>query len=395
MPQRGRWNRKALTIFGVLSLIFAMTESSYPIDFASIPTGIWVKDDRISTLQPTDESGWTSFECQPNGDICFTFGLNSDGKGGIPNNQVQYANDSWEFNLATGQWMLTHPTDPYPGGPSSGYPNQRHPYHSIVYDPNKSRFMLFGGTNRTENFNDTWAYDPNKSGNKFTLLNPSDSCGTPPYRMAHQTSFDPTRNEMLLYSGDIGPNCGGIDSQETWIFSTISNTWSQETSISTQLPPPRYDSSGTFDSIHNLHIIFGRGGDYYTPLNDIWIYNGATKTWTQGAAATKPTARGYAMLAFDSTNDLIFMMGGSVEEQSGVIQDMWIYNHNFPTPGWTKLSPPSMPAGMGRGDHLSYNTKRNVLVLFTNDGVWYYRFSGTLPPPDTTSPNSPTGLRVN
>lgn len=96
----------------------------------------------------------------------------------------QYWNDTWEWDGEG--WTLLAPLDAPPG----------RVYHSLAYDPQRGRIMLFGGAS-TFLYDDTWEWD----GENWSRVYPDSS---PSARSDHHVAYDAGRNEMLLFGGHIG-----------------------------------------------------------------------------------------------------------------------------------------------------------------------------------------------
>ena len=112
----------------------------------------------------------------------------------------------------------------------------------------------------------------------WTDLNPLSS---PSPREFPSLAFDSCSGQMVLFGGS--QNSSSFN--DTWIFDTLNNTWTELTPISS--PPARQAASMAFDSSSGQIILFG-GSDNGSTLNDTWIFDIQANTWTELTPATSP-----------------------------------------------------------------------------------------------------------
>src|SRR6266851_7754936 len=93
-------------------------------------------------------------------------------------------NDTWEYDVATGQWTQII---------TASAPSARYDY-GMIYDSANSRTLLFGGITGAGYIGDTWSYD----GINWTQLFPALS---PSARSGPLFAFDPIRAKAVLYGG--------------------------------------------------------------------------------------------------------------------------------------------------------------------------------------------------
>jgi hypothetical protein len=90
----------------------------------------------------------------------------------------------------------------------------------MAYDSTNGTVILFGGKgNRSQYFNDTWAYTP--ATNTWHELTPTSIL--PPGRFGHSIVYDPARRELLLFGGVVGTT--GQSANDLWAYSFKTNTW--------------------------------------------------------------------------------------------------------------------------------------------------------------------------
>ena len=135
------------------------------------------------------------------------------------NDRVTFFSDQWTFDGT--QWTQVNPVTKAPGT-STGTPGVRYGAQ-VTVDPTTNKVVLFGGllittdsagVPQTEAYaNDTWQFD----GTNWTKLAPSVA---PPARENAGLTFDPIRNELVMFSG-----FAATYKTDTWGFSN--GAWHQ------------------------------------------------------------------------------------------------------------------------------------------------------------------------
>jgi hypothetical protein len=371
----------------VFILLFVFTDVSYGTSFDNFPKNTWVYDttqhkvpEDPQNKAPYDFSGWITLGYDPVREKAILFGLacsqtNQPTDGG-------YANDVWIFDLNTSQWALIHPTDPYNWGSgpfNPAYPEPRHFFGGVAYDTRRGKIVLYGGAHRTRSYNDTWTF--NFVGNIFEKkiepqpywIDPS-LCNslTPPYMQGHTISYDSDADLFVVASGGTTGACG-LGDPKTWVYSPVGNTW---TKIIPSGQPSDYrgGSAYVYDPIRKRILRFGAANSDTSPASN-WLlaYNSTANAWTNLNPSNPPSGRGHASFAYDARNDIFLLFGGEAIEGNGYLNDTWIYYPKenrfaqvFPT-----LSPPAN--NLTRGHLMQYDPKRGVFILYTLQGMWYYK----------------------
>jgi hypothetical protein len=133
----------------------------------------------------------------------------------------------------------------------------------------------------------------------WNQLSPTQSL---PARAGFATAYDPISKKVLIFGGY---NTSGQQLGETWTFDGTS--WEK---VSTQSAPgPRSAASMAYDSRTHKVVLFG-GFLGFTFLNDTWVWDGATSTWTQASPTTVPKAATDPILFTDPANGHVDMFGG-------------------------------------------------------------------------------------
>jgi N-acetylneuraminic acid mutarotase len=257
--------------------------------------------------------------------------------------------DTWTLDTGAGAWTEL--------APSGQVPSERE-YHQMVYDPVGKRLIMFGGGSSVAALNDTWSFDP--VAGTWTELHPTGEL--PPILEEHAMVYDPVSRRVILFGGWNGDSTEMIN--ETWAYDAAANTWIRLSPLGT-LPAKRMGHSLVYDPASHRVILFGGfGGPSATTgadLNDTWAYDPAANTWTQlTPAGNLPAARqGQAMVLDPRSGDLI-LYGGS--DGVAELDDTWSYDPNANS--WTELEPLG-GAPAGREDHVMvYDEASATISLF-------------------------------
>lgn len=114
-------------------------------------------------------------------------------------------NDTWTFDAATDTWALAPPAGPSPSPRSAMV---------MVYDPDASGIVMFGGGAAPAPLNDTWWYWP--STNTWTLV---PSTKSPSARGFADAAYDERGREIVLFGGLLGfPPYHAMD---TWVYQVV------------------------------------------------------------------------------------------------------------------------------------------------------------------------------
>jgi len=226
--------------------------------------------------------------------------------GGVSTN-VQL-NDVWALSLDDPPtWTQLFP---------AGTPPSTRASHTMVYDPTGDRLIVFGGVHSPARLNDTWALSLSGSP-EWTQLVPA---GTPPgARYGHRAVYDPARSRMLVFGG-----FAGSLKNDVWALSLSgSQAWQQlatTTPAGTSLAP-RQETSLVYDPVRDRMVVFG--GLSPSLLNDTWALQfSGPNLWTQLApSGTIPQGRSGHDAVYDALRDRMLAYGGA--GQFGGLSEIW------------------------------------------------------------------------
>ena len=268
------------------------------------------------------------------------------GRGDL-NGASQEYNDTWAYDPATDGW-----TNLDPNGVS---PNGRF-FHSMVYLSGLGKVLLFGGGSEGDQklLRDTWVYDPGT--NAWTLLSPSGD--VPSGRYGQAMAFDSTRGKVILFGGM--RNSSLLD--DTWAYDPQRNTWTQ-LDPGGDTPSPRYGHSMVFDPNRGMIYLFGGAyeeGDTLTTYNDLWVYDCARNTWARlDPFGDRPSTRAGQSMVLDLDADKLMLFAGY---GGGALNDAWTYDmaQNI----WTELDPPGNLPPARWFHSMAYNEVDHQVIVF-------------------------------
>ncbi len=227
--------------------------------------------------------------------------------GGISKANGTQLKDIWSYDPTAKVWTELKPTGTGPSARSS---------FSMVYDDAAQKLILFGGWSKatSAHLNDTWAYDP--AANTWTELKPTGTL--PTARGSHSMAYDQVESKIILF--------GGTDSSayfnDTWVFDTAATTWTQVTP-SGELPPIRAGHRLAYDPASATVVLFG-GWDGTAYYNDTWAFDFVGSTWTNLDIIIAPPARDSHSLTYVAATNKLMLFGGFVGG-TDVSEDSWSY----------------------------------------------------------------------
>jgi Kelch motif len=281
--------------------------------------------------------------------------------------------------------------------PAGDFPSVRHVARNYAYSRSNHMLMMMGGYHQNITFDDSW-FLCLAVGGKCTsdlvaagwqlMTTPHVLDGADGGRQEVTTVYDDTNNAFFLFAGLHDPNFGNPG---LWVNCPVANApigcpaandWFRVTTTCTGAnctTPVRGNSGPVWQHGTEMRympdsgkiIMFGgstSGGA--TPAGDVWIYNAATKAWTQGTSY--PGALGNSTLsatfwpsfAYDTDAHLGVLYAGP-----GLL-----YTYNPTTAIWTLTNVPGGPVldTVNQGEpsrNLEYNATSQTLVFVQQGGL--------------------------
>lgn len=195
--------------------------------------------------------------------------------------------DTWIFR--GGSWSRG------PAGPPARYGTK------MVYNADSGRMVLFGGTDGSRTFNDTWVFDPGTR--KWSRLSPGRS---PPARSHMMLTAVPQFGVYVFGGTD-----GSRDLNDTWLFAD--GDWSRVQTSGA--PSPRREIEGVFDPETFLIVVYsGTSGKdkSQTWHRDTWVFFPPGRQWkNMNAVDPYGWARGSYGAAYFPPKKRVLVYGGS------------------------------------------------------------------------------------
>ncbi|MFW9839664.1 MAG: kelch repeat-containing protein [Candidatus Thorarchaeota archaeon] len=228
----------------------------------------------------------------------------------------------------------------------------------MAYDNESDRIVIFGGWNNTPTTaakKDVWTYDYNNDASVRTSPSPA-----PDGRAEPGLAYDSSRDNIVLFGGmrDININDRLND---TWLYDTNSDTWTEV--FPTSAPSERRAHDMVYDSESDRFIVFG--GEDGNVLNETWSYDAGTNVWTEMNPSVAPPSRFAHKMVYDSESDRVIMFGGydgtGANQLSNYFGDTWAYDFNTDT--WSNITPSTSPSVRGVPS-LTYDSESDKIILF-------------------------------
>lgn len=235
---------------------------------------------------------------------------------------------------------------------------------ALAYDPGAGDLVLFGGSDGTQTFNDTWTYSPSVGWQET----PTDTAPSP--RLLSALVEDPGIGGDLLYGGGLRSSTGGWTIyNDTWEWKD--GAWTNLTAPLIRGPPPTLGASTAYDSADAQVLMFGGsalppGGTPGTcyPDSELWIF--ADDQWSLSPVPDPPSQRLLSAAAYVPGDGSTILFGGAEARSGGCAAggDTWSYDNAT----WSNLSggidvtPPARSAAAA-----IYDASDGELVLFGGD----------------------------
>jgi N-acetylneuraminic acid mutarotase len=273
----------------------------------------------------------------------------------------------------------------------------------MVYNNQFKKVIVFGGIDpESQSWSEaqmqaeTWVYDPLVD--NWTNMSPLTQ---PVKRFSHSMVYDSSSDKVLLFGGYDGTdNISPFRIDDTWIYDLSTNTWTEK-SPSTK-PSARDTHAMAYNSLSDRVILFGGYGDDSSLFGDTWVYDLFTNTWTNMSPLIQPSPRYSHSMVYHSLADKIILFGGTSDSSSS-FGDTWAYDLSTNT--WTSMNPSTSPTA--RFQHsMVYDSKSDKVILFGGrdeetyskvlDDTWVYDLisNNWIQLYPTTSPNARSEHRM-
>jgi hypothetical protein len=222
--------------------------------------------------------------------------------------------------------------------------------HGMVFDSINRKFVLFGGYNDNGRSDKTWIYDHENNSWTEMLLQVR-----PSPRDARSMYFDPVIGETVLFGGY---SYQGEGADETWTYNYVNNTWTFH-DLETK-PQARYGASVVYDPLNQRGLLFGGRIIGQHTLNGTWEFDSSSMSWTKLNLTEGPSSRYWYCMDYDPVNKVIILFGGS-EGDVPFSQETWVFN--VTSNQWSIMNPASNPPN--RSFHnCAFDSESRKIVMF-------------------------------
>lgn len=225
--------------------------------------------------------------------------------------------------------------------------------HKMVYDSKNNRVILFGGNTfgqKNEYYDDTWVFST--ADNTWTQL----TIDGPSSRGEHSMAYNPDKESILLFGGQT--SAGRIG--DTWIFDCRTEKW---TEIETETSPEgRSDFDMIYDPSRKIFILYGGYGRYGLK-SDSWMFDPETNTWSEYETYSNPGRMYGQSLEYDSFGERVILYGGHLRSPTSrdYVDEVWFFSPD--NGSWIQSSGLNKPHGRYWGA-VGYSPEHSSLAVF-------------------------------
>ena len=191
----------------------------------------------------------------------------------------------------------------------------------------------------------------------------------PAYRIENAMVYDSVGRRHVMFGGYDSRVEPGTSTRfnDIWEYDGATRTWSNVTPAGGAMPAGRSGHALGFDPVRRVVVLFGGWNQTSGYLNDTWEWNCVTRTWRQIAASVSPSRRHGTRLMYDAAGARMILFGGV--DANRFYNDTWHYTGST----WTRLSTTSSSSAgrtfNGRTFHgLVYHSGRGSVMVFGGIG---------------------------
>lgn len=266
--------------------------------------------------------------------------------------------DVWALSLRDKVWTELISTGTSPSSRTG---------HTSIYDPERIRMVVFGGSNGFSVRNDLWSLALLGT-TTWESLAPTGA--PPPARQGQSAIYDPVRDRMIIFGG-FGDGPGAPSYNDVWALSLAGTLeWTQLTQLGI-LPDERSGHTAIYDPLQDQMIIFGGAGTF-PYRNDVWALPLSIlhPHWVHlNPHGTPPSGRTRSSAIYDPQRDRMVVFGGVNGDGP-----TWALSLGDTT--WTQLNPTGLSPWGGEGHSAIYDRIRDRMVVFAG-GEFYGPYNDT------------------
>jgi galactose oxidase-like protein len=262
--------------------------------------------------------------------------------------------DTWALDLSTTRWCPVA---------TQGTPPSARIWHATAYDPVRDQLVVFGGRSTSDSLlSDLWTLT---FAGGVPTWNQRESAGArPPARFLSALIYEPPHDRFLLLYGAATTST----LTDVWeLRFTPEPVWRQMVPYGTV--PTRAGHAASFDPARDQVVMFG-GYSKGVYMNDVWRLDltSGDGAWSPIYPAYRPSPRSAAFLQVDPARDRLLLFGG--EGDANLLNDAWEL-HLSGALEWRELAPEGPLPPTRSGVVGAFDAVRDRLVLFGGGGSWF------------------------
>jgi N-acetylneuraminic acid mutarotase len=183
----------------------------------------------------------------------------------------------------------------------------------------------------------------------------------PSARFLPDMVYDPVNERVMLFGGGYGD----AELDDTWVLDYETGTWT-ELALSTS-PTPRSSHVMVYDSNSEVIILFG-GYNGSSPARDTWVFNCTSEMWAEVTPEMSPPERMSHAMVYDSVNGRAILFSGYGPDGPEV-DDTWAYDYT--TNSWEEMNPVASPHARYGAAHV-YDEVNETMIIFGGNSQGYF-----------------------
>lgn len=220
---------------------------------------------------------------------------------------------------------------------------------------------------------DIWAYDiPSTT---WTEFHPNPSYSGYQIALTAALSANPNSNKILITN--LVDYAGSTGSQASFIYDVSAGTLTKLSAHTGDNTSPTVQSANCmcYDSKRNKTWMFG-AGSYLSGGQELWAFDWPGQTWsTVAQAATKPGARLYHVVVYNSKYDCLIVYGGAAGDAGSFYSDLWVGHNLDGIVTWKQIITATTP-NTTKLTYGAYDPDRNQLIIYNmSNEYWVFQYS--------------------
>ncbi len=210
-------------------------------------------------------------------------------------------------------------------------------------------------------------YTPTPTATRISTPTPTKIPALAPPMTREVTFAYHAASSQLVAFGGVDPEPAGVCSPcgETWVWQN--RQWSKRDPAHS--PPARTGAVMAYDSTRDVIVLFG-GSTGQGDQADTWLWDG--RDWTQVQTSLAPSPRSFAQMGFDPVRQQIVLWGGqrfdTARADYTFLSDTWTWDGKR----WAEHAAPGPENGAIPPASMAYDGNLRQVVLWQYGGLWIW-----------------------